>query len=70
MKKGFPSFLYHREQGAKLVKSEEELLKLGAGWADNPSKVGLIPVERNFVTVFEKDPSFEEPKTQKPSRER
>lgn len=54
MSRYFPTWRYHRERGSKLVKSAEELEKLSAGWHDCPSKVGLVPFERNYAPHLEK----------------
>lgn len=67
----FPTFLYHREKGAKLVKDEAEAKALGKGWEDSPAKVGLVPVEKLGHMVYEKDPDFEEKaaKVSKPAKD-
>jgi hypothetical protein len=35
---GYPSWRYHRELPALIVKSEEEDKALGEGWADSPAR--------------------------------
>lgn len=34
----FPTYLYHKEHGARLFTSEEEVKAAGRGWADTPAK--------------------------------
>ena len=34
----FPAFMYHKEHGARLFGSEDELKAAGKGWVDTPAK--------------------------------
>jgi len=39
----FPTFRYHKEQGAIIFQSDSELAAAGAGWADTPGRVETGP---------------------------
>lgn len=48
----FPTFQYHKEHGAKLFHSKEELEAAGPGWVDSPAKFDSKPepAATKFVT--------------------
>lgn len=38
-----PFYMYHKEFGARLFKSKEELKDAGKGWEDSPAKLEESP---------------------------
>ena len=43
-KMNFPSWLYHKSLGAKLIESEKDFKELGKGWIDSPAEFELVSV--------------------------
>lgn len=48
----YPKWLYHKKHGGRIVQSEAEAEKLGAGWEDKP----IVPEEPEPVGIAEPEP--------------
>lgn len=42
---GFPKWLYHKTEGARIIKSSDEEKALGQGWADSPEKFNKLKAD-------------------------